>query len=472
MIKLKDLLFENATKPLTVYHGTGKSFRRFNLDKTTQGIIWFTSNKNNILSGDVGAESSGYVLTCEVTIHKPAGWTEYDKYALYELESMGYDGAILTESDGFDCFVFDPGQVKILKTEKVSNLVREGDDGEDMIIKLRAFVSADQAERNEYKNFVSTKADGDYTLGAKLWAAKKKRPANDVFGDLARQQKFMKMTFNFDKFTDQDWDNYWMMSQHCDHDRPFQQKALDIIKQYLGDSHSHYKYLSDRISCGLKGTQKYSTQDGCDKDVKSEKISNLVNEDAEDYRGSHTAPDKTSGAPLHDLTGVYPDDIYSDKAARYYGDMGGDANDMVSVRLMQAYRNKPNAMVKIYRAVPDINKEVDDRIKYYNQLIAYVEQYRFPPIKDRVASEEFSDLGYNKEKYIAKLNKDVGDLQAKKQKTIGINSGDWVTLNRNYAIEHGKSALRGKYKIVSKSVAAKTLYTDANSVHEFGYDAS
>ena len=258
MIKLKDLLFENATKPLTVYHGTGKSFRRFDLNKTTQGIIWFTSNKNNILSGDVGAESSGYVLTCEVTIHKPAGWTEYDKYALYELESMGYDGAILTESDGFDCFVFDPNQVKILKTEKVSNLVRENDDGED-------------------------------------------------------------------------------------------------------------------------------------------------------YRGSHTAPDKTRGAALHDLTGVYPDDIYSDKAARYYGDMGGDANDMVSVRLMQAYRNKPDATVKIYRAVPIDKKE------------------------------------------------------------ISINAGDWVTLNKNYAIQHGRSTLYGKYKIVSKIVAARTLYTDANSVHEFGY---
>ena len=49
---------------------------------------------------------------------------------------------------------------------------------------------------------------------------------------------------------------------------------------------------------------------------------------------------------------------------------------MFSVRLMQAYRNKPNAMVKIYRAVPDINKEIDARIKYYNQLIAYVDQYR------------------------------------------------------------------------------------------------
>ena len=412
MIKLKDLLVEIESKKLRVYHGTGKSFNRFDRKKTTQGIIWFTSDRDNILKGEVGAESSGYILTCEVTINNPAGWDEYDKYALAQLSSMGYDGVILTESDGFDCFVFNPNQVKILKSEKISNLVNEGGDGEDMIIKLRAFVSADQAERNEYKNFVSTKADGDYTLGAKLWAAKKKRPANDVFGDLARQQKFMKMTFNFDKFTDQDWDNYWMMSQHCDHDRPFQQKALDIIKQYLGDSHSHYKYLSDRISCGLKGTQKYSTQDGCDKDVKIEKISNLVNEDAEDYMGSHKAPDKTRGAPLHDLTQIYPDDIYSDKAGRYYGDMGGDANDMVSVRLMQTYRNKPNTMVKIYRAVPIDKKE------------------------------------------------------------ISINAGDWVTLNKNYAIQHGGSTLYGKYKIVSKIVPVRTLYTDANSIHEFGYDPS
>ena len=408
MIKLKDLLVEIESKKLLVYHGTGKSFNRFDLKKTTQGIIWFTSDRDNILKGEVGAESGGYILTCEVTINNPAGWDEYDKYALAQLSSMGYDGAILTESDGFDCFVFNPNQVKILKSEKISNLVNEGGDGEDMIIKLRAFVSADQAERNEYKNFVSTKADGDYTLGAKLWAAKKKRPANDVFGDLARQQKFMKMTFNFDKFTDQDWDNYWMMSQHCDHDRPFQQKALDIIKQYLGDSHSHYKYLSDRISCGLKGTQKYRTQDGCDKD---EKISNLVKESSEDYMGSHKAPDKMRGTPLHDLTGVYPDDIYSNNAARYYGDEGGDANDVASARLMQAYRDKPNAMVKIYRAVPDTNKEA-----------------------------------------------------------IAINPGDWVTLNKNYAIHHGKTSLRGKYKILDKSVAVKTLYTDANSIHEFGYD--
>jgi hypothetical protein len=138
------------------------------------------------------------------------------------------------------------------------------------------------------------------------------------------------------------------------------------------------------------------------------KLMDLLQE--EDYKGTHTAPDKTSGAPLHNLTQIYPDDIYTPQAVRYYGDAGGDANDIESIRRMQFYRNKPDAKVKIYRAIPIINKD------------------------------------------------------------ISINPGDWVTLNKNYAIQHGRSTLHGKYKIVSKIVSAKTLYTDANSVHEFGYD--
>lgn len=132
---------------------------------------------------------------------------------------------------------------------------------------LRGLAAQDQAERNEYEKFVQSQAGGDYTQGAKLWAEKKKRPANDVFGDLARQQQFMKMKFNFDKFTEQDWDDYWVMAQHCDHTRQFQQQALGIIKQYLGTENSHYRYLSDRISCGLSGTQKYGTQNICNMDA-------------------------------------------------------------------------------------------------------------------------------------------------------------------------------------------------------------
>ena len=34
----------------------------------------------------------------------------------------------------------------------------------------------------------------------------------------------------------------------------------------------------------------------------------------------------------------------------------------------------------------------------------------------------------------------------------------------------GEAHLNGKYKIISKSVPAKHLFTDGNSVHELGYD--
>jgi hypothetical protein len=142
---------------------------------------------------------------------------------------------------------------------KITEILRENT--------LRDFATRDQEERNEYGNFVRTQAGGDFEQGAKLWAAKKKRPANDIFGDLVRQRQFMKMKFDFDKFTEQDWADYWIIAQHCDDFRQFQQQALSIIKQYLGPDHSHYQYLSDRISCGLTGTQTYGTQDMCNKDT-------------------------------------------------------------------------------------------------------------------------------------------------------------------------------------------------------------
>jgi hypothetical protein len=125
---------------------------------------------------------------------------------------------------------------------------------------LSSLVSQDQAERNEYKNFVKSQAGGDWAKGAKMYAQLKKRPSDDIFGDTARLNQFMKMKFDFDKFTDEDWDNYWLLAQHCDDNRDFQKNALSIIKKYQGTDNSHYKYLYDRISMGLTGKQKYGTQ--------------------------------------------------------------------------------------------------------------------------------------------------------------------------------------------------------------------
>jgi hypothetical protein len=55
-------------------------------------------------------------------------------------------------------------------------------------------------------------------------------------------------------------------------------------------------------------------------------------------------------------------------------------------------------------------------------------------------------------------------------KKFKIERGNWVTPDKNYAKMHGLGALNGKYKIISKTVRAKDLYTDGNSLSEWGYD--
>lgn len=156
----------------------------------------------------------------------------------------------------------------------------------------------DQAERNKYRKFVKSKAGGDWTKGAQMYAQLKGRPGNDIFGDSERQARFIKMTFDFDKFTDKDWHNYWMMAQHCDNNRNFQRQALATIEKYLGQDHSHYHYLYDRISCGTTGTQKYGTQDGCNIDSVNENFADGRNPQDQGDSKRHGVPTKSSVSNL------------------------------------------------------------------------------------------------------------------------------------------------------------------------------
>lgn len=108
--------------PITMYHATGANFRKFNLKKTTQGIIWFTNNLKSLTDSQDkgGAQSTGRVITAHVNMENPAGWKEYDKLMLCQLKSYGFDGCILEKGEGsFDAFVFDPSQIQIIKNEKL-----------------------------------------------------------------------------------------------------------------------------------------------------------------------------------------------------------------------------------------------------------------------------------------------------------------------------------------------------------------
>ncbi len=135
-----------------------------------------------------------------------------------------------------------------------------------------------------------------------------------------------------------------------------------------------------------------------------------------DYQGTHAPPGPRDGAPAHDLTGegrIYPDDVYSDKGPRFYG-TGDDALDRKTFRILSALKGKPDAEVTIYRAVPVDVAQTD------------------------------------------------------------INPGDWVTLNRKYAEDHGlRFADTGgegeAFRILEKTVKASDIFTNGDSIQEWGF---
>lgn len=110
----------------------------------------------------------------------------------------------------------------------------------------------------------------------------------------------------------------------------------------------------------------------------NEMPSGLLTEPEYSYRMDHQPIGPQDGAArLDDMTGggeVFPDDIYSSNALRFYG--GNNPADQESLRVIQSVRGDPDAEVTIYRGVP---KDVDV-----------------------------------------------------------INSGDWVTLSRRYAQDHAE----------------------------------
>lgn len=188
-----------------------------------------------------------------------------------------------------------------------------------------------------------------------------------------------------------------------------------------------------------------------------------VNDD--DYRGLHRAPDRTSGSPLHDVTlETYPDDFYTPMATRYYGD--GYPFDTSTVNLIQSLRNKPNAPVKIYRAVPK-TITIPEKIHELEKQKAYILKFgRLPKnVKYSLDSSKYYEI------ISSELNK-LKQQPIVQQEKAEINPGDWVTISRPYAIGHGTSSLLGSYRILTKTVKAKDLFTDGNSIHEWGYDPS
>jgi hypothetical protein len=98
-----------------VYHGSNHQFTKFDLNKTAQKIAWFSDSIADIKSGNAGALSSKYIMEFEITIKNPAGWDEYEKLGLGQIEDRGFDGVILEDSDATNYIVFNPKNIKFIR---------------------------------------------------------------------------------------------------------------------------------------------------------------------------------------------------------------------------------------------------------------------------------------------------------------------------------------------------------------------
>lgn len=195
---------------------------------------------------------------------------------------------------------------------------------------------------------------------------------------------------------------------------------------------------------------------------------------AEQYQGEHEAPNKDD-SPLHDLSGLYPEDIYSVNAQRFYGDFSDEYSDMESLSIIWAARNKPKMLVKIYRAVPDVNKDIDMKIKKLTDITRYYDKFGFFPMKNKTVHEieekydNISDYDLKQQAILNHIFVEIDTLVKNKNSKLKINDGDWVTINKNYAKFHGKTNLNNNFKILSKTVRARDIYSSGDSIHEWGY---
>ena len=116
------VLFENWRKHLreedeivTAYHGSSVPIRDFDKQFSAQGVFWFNEDRDMILRGESGAVSTKWLMTVELKTEKIAGWDEYDKYSLGELDGLGFDSVKLDDN----WIILEPENINVIKKELI-----------------------------------------------------------------------------------------------------------------------------------------------------------------------------------------------------------------------------------------------------------------------------------------------------------------------------------------------------------------
>jgi GNAT superfamily N-acetyltransferase len=113
----RETMIRPSAEEVPIYHGTtpenAKTIEKsgFDVGKSADGSIWFTSNPN---IGEVAASGKGGIIqkTLNHKKMKLGGWDETDKYSTDELINMGYDGLKLPSNGQTTYQIFSPEKLK------------------------------------------------------------------------------------------------------------------------------------------------------------------------------------------------------------------------------------------------------------------------------------------------------------------------------------------------------------------------
>ncbi|MCK4820443.1 hypothetical protein KA005_32060, partial [bacterium] len=119
--------------------------------------------------------------------------------------------------------------------------------------------------------------------------------------------------------------------------------------------------------------------------------------------------------------------------------------------------------ITIYRAIPKAITAQEKINDLEEQKRHILKRGKIPP---------GVETGLDSSEYYDSISEEIDKLKSEKEideKRPTINAGDWVTINKQYARDHGKRQF-GRYRIVQKTVKASEIFTTGDSIHEWGYD--
>lgn len=284
-------------------------------------------------------------------------------------------------------------------------------------------------KRNALNRFFSCEKEG-----AKIWSDITDRAWNYAFDLMGVRRQFEKRTIQ-----------YTSDVNRKDAEGEFGTADVDDLINIVRDA----KKLTSRGFSGL----------GDD----SQSVIPVSDETEQDSR--HKAPYRDEEgffSPAYDVSKSFPG-IYTMSFAKALNEYGtGSESDPESLQIIRNIQNDPEAKVKIYRAV---EKGLQDNISDLKQDRKYINRNgSVPPWTDVPphSADEYSE-------FVDSQIENLGSVEgASIQATI--NPKDWVAISRQYAIDYGESSIPNGYTILTKTVKAKELFTEGNSINEWGYD--